>query len=51
MWLQGSWPELKERQFCLLTATKTVGSTGFGGKVKKQFHLGHVKFELLIRHP
>lgn len=33
-----------------LIERKTVRSTGFGRKTKMKFRLGHVQFEILIRH-
>ena len=33
-----------------LIETEMVGSIGLGGETKK-FHWGHVKLEILIRHP
>lgn len=34
-----------------LIETEMVGSTGLQGETKKKFHWGHVKLEILIRHP
>lgn len=33
-----------------LVETKTEGSTGFGGKIRKKFCLGLVKLGVLLRH-